>query len=163
MGKAEAIGGDLFSLDYRTVEDYPRHPAETDERHRIVVTGIAGLPGDVVVSTFTTLASGLGFTIADNSKGSDIDLHRILLYGGRPPDTLNYKSIDLRVEKIFRLPARQQASVALEGFNIFNSTNFSCYNGDIPVLPNTNPNFGVPSCTVDISSRRLQLGLRYTF
>jgi outer membrane receptor protein involved in Fe transport len=163
LGKAEAIGGDLFSLDYRTVDGYPRHPAETDERHRIVATGIAGLPGDVVGSTFTTLASGLGFTIVDNSRGSDIDLHRILLYAGRPPDTLNYKSIDLRVEKIFRLPARQQASVALEGFNIFNSTNFSCYNGDIPVLPNTNPNFGLPACTVDTSSRRLQLGLRYTF
>ncbi len=163
LGKAEAIGGDLFSLDYRTVEDYPRHPAATDERHRIVVTGIVGLPGDVIASTFTTLASGLGFTIADNSRGSDIGLRQILLYAGRPPDTLNYKSIDLRVEKIFRLPARQQASVALEGFNIFNSTNFSCYNGDIPVLPNTNPNFGVPSCTVDTSSRRLQLGVRYTF
>ena len=26
LGKAEAIGGDLFSLDYRRVEDYPRHP-----------------------------------------------------------------------------------------------------------------------------------------
>ena len=48
LGNAEAIGGDLFSLDYRTVEDYPRHPASTDERHRIVATGIVGLPFDFV-------------------------------------------------------------------------------------------------------------------
>ena len=163
LGTAETIGGDLFSLDYRTVEDYPRHPASTDERHRIVASGIVALPGDVIASTFTTLASGLGFTISDNSRGSDIDARQILLYAGRPPNTLNYKSVDLRVEKIFRLPTRQQASIAFEGFNIFNSTNFSRYNGNIPVLPATNPNFGLPEATVDTSSRRLQLGLRYTF
>ncbi len=115
------------------------------------------------MSTFTTLASGLGFTIVDNSRGSDFDVRQILLFAGRPLDTFNYKSVDLRIEKIFRLVARQRASVALEGFNIFNSTNFGCYNGDIPLLPNTNPNFGVPACTVDDSSRRLQFGLRYTF
>jgi hypothetical protein len=163
LGQAEAIGGDLFSLDYRRVEDYPRHPAATDERHRIVLTGIAGLPADFIVSTFTTLSSGLGFTIFDNSRGSDFDVRQIYLNAGRPPDTLNYKSVDLRVEKIFRLPEGQQASVALEGFNIFNSTNFGCYNGTISVLPAVNPNFGVPSCTVENSSRRLQLGVRYTF
>jgi len=46
---------------------------------------------------------------------------------------------------------------------VFNSTNFGCYNGEIPALPATNPNFGVPSCTVDNTSRRLQLGVRYAF
>jgi hypothetical protein len=60
---------------------------------------------------------------------------------------------------IVRLPQSQHASVAFEGFNIFNSTNFGCYNGEIPVLPATNP----PSCTVDNTSRRLQLGVRYAF
>jgi outer membrane receptor protein involved in Fe transport len=163
LGRAEAIGGDLFSLDYRSVGDYPRHPTATDERHRIVLTGIVGLPADFIVSTFTTLASGLGYTIADNSRGSGIDQRRILLFAGRPSDTFNYKSVDLRLEKIFRLPREQQASVALEGFNIFNATNFGCYNGTISVLPNVNPNFGVPSCTVDNSSRRMQVGLRYGF
>jgi hypothetical protein len=163
LGKAEAIGGDLFSLDYRTVEDYPRHPAATDERNRIVFTGIVGLPADFIVSTFTTLASGLGYTIADNSLGSGIDQHKILLFAGRPPETFNYKSVDLRVEKIFKLWQTQQASFAFEAFNIFNATNFACYDGNIPVLPSVNANFGMPSCTVDNSSRRLQFGVRYTF
>jgi hypothetical protein len=162
LGQAEAIGGDLFSLDYRRVEDYPRHPSSTDERHRLVITGIVGLPADFVLSTFTTLASGLGYNIVDNSQGSGIDQRRVLLFAGRPPDTWNYKSMDLRVEKIFRL-RQQQASVAFEGFNIFNATNFGCYNGTISVLPAVNPNFGVPSCTVDNSSRRLQFGVRYAF
>jgi outer membrane receptor protein involved in Fe transport len=163
LGAADAIGGDLFSLDYRRVEDYPRHPSSTDERHRIILSGIVGLPAGFVASTFTTLASGLGYTITDNSLGSGIDQRRIILFGGRPPDTFNFKTVDVRLEKIFRLPQQQQASIAFEGFNIFNTTNFGCYNGNIPVLPATNPNFGVPSCTVDNTSRRLQLGVRYAF
>jgi len=97
------------------------------------------------------------------TKRLETTLHKILLNAGRPPDTFNYKSVDLRVEKIFQLPAQQQASIAFEGFNIFNTTNFSCYDGNIPVLPSTNANFGQPSCTVDNSSRRLQFGLRYSF
>jgi outer membrane receptor protein involved in Fe transport len=166
LGQAEAIGGDLFSLDYRRVEDYPRHPASTDERHRLVISGIVGLPFDIVASTFTTLASGLGFNITDNSRGSGIDQRRILLFGGRPADEFNklfnYQSVDFRVEKIFRFQ-RQQASIAFEAFNLFNHTNFRDYDGNIPVLPATNANFGVPRNTVDASSRRLQLGLRYSF
>ena len=69
----------------------------------------------------------------------------------------------MRIEKIFRFGTNQQASIAFEGFNIFDATNFGCYNGIIPVLPHVNPNFGVPSCTVDNSSRRLQFGVRYSF
>jgi hypothetical protein len=163
LGVAEAIGGDLFSLDYPSVEAYPRHPSSTDERHRIIASGIVGFPADFILSGFMTLASGLGYTISDNSEGSGIDQRRILLFGGRPPETFNYKSVDLRIEKIFRLPGDQQASVVLEGFNVFDSTNFGCYDGFIPVLPAVNERFGEPSCTVDNSSRRLQLGLRYRF
>ncbi len=162
LGQAEAIGGDLFSLDYRTVEDYPRHPSSTDERHRLVMTGIVGLPWDFILSTFTTLASGLGYNIVDNSQGSGIDQRQVLLSAGRPPEVFNYKTVDLRVEKIFRFGS-QKASIAFEGFNIFDATNFGCYNGTIPVLPATNPNFGTPSCTVENSSRRLQFGVRYEF
>jgi hypothetical protein len=163
LGKAEAIGGELFSLDYPTVEAYPRHPSSTDERHRIIGSGIVGLPADFILSGFVTLASGLGYTITDNSRGSGINERRVLLFGGRPPDTFNYKSVDLRIEKIFRLPGEQSASVALEGFNIFDSTNFGCYDGFIPAPPEVNEKFGQPSCTIDNSSRRLQFGLRYTF
>jgi hypothetical protein len=163
LGRAEAIGGSLFSLDYRRVEDYPRHPAETDERHRLILSGIVGLPGGVVASTFTRIASGLGYTITDNSRGSGIDQRQVLLFAGRPPDTFNEKSIDVRLEKVFALRGAQQASVAFEAFNLFDFTNFGCYNGEIPVAPAQNPNFGVPSCTVDNSSRRLQFGVRYAF
>ena len=162
LGKASANGGDLFSLDYPTVDAYPRHPAATDERNRIVATGIAALPLHFVVSGFVTLASGLGYTIADASRGFGPDQFKVLLYEGRPPGSINYRSVDLRLEKIFKVGATQQASVALEGFNIFDYTNFGCYEGFIPPAPEVNARFGQPNCTLG-NSRRLQLGVRYGF
>ena len=68
-------------------------------------------------------------------------------FGGRPADDFislcNYQSVDMRVEKIFRLPARTGVD-GIRRFNIFSTTISGGYNGIIPVLP-LNPNFGVPS------------------
>ncbi len=163
LGKAEAIGGDLFSLDYRTPADYPRHPTPSDERNRLVATTIWGLPADFYLSGMLTVASGLGFTIADFSQGGAFGQFNILLNAGRPDHKLAFRSVDLRLEKVFKFAKTQRVSAAAEGFNIFNYTNDACFDGFIPTLPSTNPNFGKASCAVDNSSRRLQLGLRYTF
>jgi hypothetical protein len=163
LGKSDAIGGDLFSLDYRSVEAYPRHPTQNDERNRIVASAIVGLPYDFMVSTLVTVSSGLGFTVADQSQGSAFDQTRVLLFTGRPEHNLAYRTVDLRLEKLFKAVGRHRASVAVEGFNIFNYTNDACFEGNIPTLPAVNPNFGKASCVVDNSTRRVQFGIRYTY
>jgi hypothetical protein len=82
---------------------------------------------------------------------------------GRPDHNLAYRSVDLRLEKIFKFGHLQRASIAGEAFNIFNYTNDACYDGFEPQLPTVNPKFGQPSCVVDNSTRRFQVGLRYSF
>ncbi len=154
LGRAEAIGGDLFSLDYRTPADYPRHPTPTS---------IIGLPYDFLVSGFVTVSSGLGFTVQDSTQGFAFGQTKILLNAGRPNHNLAYRTVDLRLEKIFRFGRLQRASIAGEAFNIFNYTNDACYDGFEPKLPTVNPKFGQPSCVVDNSTRRFQLGVRYSF
>lgn len=169
LGVAEQIGGDQFSLDYRTVADYPRHPTSTDERHRVVTTGIFGLPFDVVGSVFVTLGSGTPYTINDQSKGVTADLSHIKRNAGRPdqfdfiiPNAWAYRSVDLQAEKAFRFGDRRSVSLIFQGFNVFSFDNFSGYQGNIPTLPATNPNFGKPSSLLD-PGRRLQFGLRYGY
>jgi outer membrane receptor protein involved in Fe transport len=169
LGKAEQIGGDLFSLDHPTVAAYPRYPTSTDERNRIVATGIVGLKWNLILSGLLTLGSGLPFTVTDQSQGSGPNQSKLLLNGGRPeqftfifPDAFAYRSVDVRLEKIFRFGARQSASIALEGFNIFSFSNYKDFDGFIPPLPRVNDNFGKPSATLD-PGRRLQFGLRYSF
>ncbi len=161
LGRAEEIGGDLFSLDYIRVTDYPRHPTAGDERHRIVATGIYQLPAALRLSAFVQLASGVGYTIADFSRGGGINQRQILLYAGRPDGTFTYKSVDLRLDKLFKLGQRQAFELSAQVFNLFNSDNFTGYDGFIPTLPDTNPNFGKPN-SVD-PKRRFQFGGSYRF
>ena len=163
LAQGETIGGDLFSFDYPTVEDYPRHPTRDDERHRIVATGIVQLPYDFMLSSVVTLSSGLGFTVLDESRGSAIGQKQMLLFAGRPDKALAYRSADVRLEKIFGVGGTRRVSVAAEAFNVFNATNEACYEGFIPTLPAVNPDFGKASCVVDNSTRRFQFAVRYSF
>jgi hypothetical protein len=169
LGHAEETGGDLFSLDFPTAADYPRHPTANDERHRLVMTGIVGLPFDFIASTFITLGSGLPFTITDESRGVGANERRVLRNEGRPeqfgfiiPNAWAYRSLDLQVEKAFRFGGTQSVSVVFQGFNIFSFDNFTGFQGSIPQLPAVNINFGRGDRVID-TGRRLQFGLRYGF
>ena len=145
LGFAEQIGGDLFSLDFPTPEDYPRYPTANDERYRIVATAVVGLPWDLLGSTFITLGDGLPYNIDDQSQGGGPNERQFLRNGGRQEGTFPYQSVDLRLEKAFRFGARAAgvASIA-EAFNIFDHANYKNFDGFIPTPPATNPNFGQP-------------------
>jgi hypothetical protein len=133
------------------------------------MTGIVGLPYEIILSTFIRLGSGTPYTINDQSLGGGINERRLRLNEGRPdqfgfiiPDAWAYRSLDLQAEKAFTFANRQSVAVIFQGFNIFSYDNFDGYEGFIPTLPSTNPNFGRPSRLID-PGRRLQFGLRYQF
>ena len=120
-------------------------------------------------STFITLGSGTPYTIDDQSQGGGVNQRQLQRNGGRPeqftfiiPDAWAYRSVDLQLEKAFRFGGTHAVSVIFQGFNIFSFDNFSGYQGFIPTLPATNPNYGRPSSLID-PGRRLQFGLRYGF
>ena len=165
-GHATANGGDFFSLDYLTPGAYPRHRAPQDERHRIVMSGIVGLPWDVRLSTLLTLGTGVGFTIADASLGFGPNQFKVKLNDGTPADagTFPYQTWDLSLQKDFYVT--QAAHVGVQGglFNVTNHKNYGCYDGFIAPKtdPQPNPNFGTPSCLIT-QPRRLQVGLNVGF
>jgi hypothetical protein len=169
LGRAEQTGGDLFSLDFPTVDQYPRYPTNNDERHRLVATGILAAPWDVFLSTLITLGSGTPYTLDDQRLGGGINERRLLRNGARPdqfdfiiPNAWAYRSVDLRAEKQFVINGRQRIGIAFEGVNVFSFDNFSNYDGFMPTEPRTNPMFGRPRDLLD-PGRRLQFGLRYGF
>ncbi len=170
--EAEETGGDLFSLDYPLVSDYPRHPTKSDERHRIVMTGIVGLPWDMKFSTTLTLGSGTGYTIIDQSNGTGPGEIQYRYYSGRPekhsfiiPDAFAYRSLDLRLQKSFEFGASQAFSLIGEVFNVFDYENYdpALYNGNIPGPGQpANPLFGQPTDLIE-PGRRFQVGMTYSF
>jgi hypothetical protein len=166
--EAEQIGGDLFSLDFPTVEDYPRHPTSTDERHHLVISGLAALPWGFRVGTLITLGSGLPYHISDASLGFGPNEFVFRRNAGRPPkeNTLGvkafaFRTVDLRLEKDIQIGPGQLGLVA-EAFNIFDSENYGDFDGFIARLPEVNANFGNPRRLIE-PGRRLQFGLRYAF
>jgi outer membrane receptor protein involved in Fe transport len=157
-GEGEQTGGDLFSLDFPFPEQYGYYPTSNDERHRLVMSGIVQLPWDLLASGLITLGSGTPYTIFD-STGPEFRIRR---NEGRPekydfiiPDAWAYRSVDLRLEKSFRIAASSLAVIA-EAINVFDFENYGGFDG---TLSPTNANFGEPSTLVE-PGRRYQVGLR---
>jgi len=165
-GHATANGGDFFSLDYLTPGDYPRHRAPQDERHRIVTSGIVGLPWDIRLSSLLTLGTGVGFTIADASNGFGFNQFKVRLNDGTPTQggTFPFQAWDLSLQKDFYVTQTAHLGARAGVFNVTNHKNYGCYDGFIAPKtdPAPNPNFGTPSCLVT-QPRRLQVGLNVGF
>ncbi len=158
---ATGTGGDLFSLDYVNVPAYPRHRTQFDERHRIVLSGIVGLPFDTRLSTLITLGTGTGFTII-NGDFFGPGLSQVLLYDGFQKGTFPYQDIDVQLQKDFPIgPARVGFTVGV--FNLTNHDNLDpgSIDGFIPKT-GTNQNFGTAGALLTLP-RRLQLGVTVGF
>jgi hypothetical protein len=163
---ATATGGDLFSLDYASVSDYPRHRAQYDERHRIVASGIVGLPWDSRFSTFITLGTGTGYNLVYFDYFGP-GLAKVLNYNGFQSGTFPYQSIDVQLQKDFVIAKTSRIGFTVSVFNVTNHTNidpgsingnfFKGPNGPIPDVV-----FGTGSSLLT-QPRRLQLGLTAGF
>lgn len=168
--KAKALGpgtdGVVFALDYTSPDTFDWHPADYDERHRIVASGTVGLPVGFRISGIITLGSGTPFTIYDASQGWDN--FRVRFGAGRLEKrsflgwkNWVYRSVDLRLDWESLKVAGVRFSLSGEAFNIFNFVNEGCPNGFLPPPGETNPNFGKGEC--QFNTRRYQVGTRITF
>lgn len=170
LSQAEQIGGDLFSLDFPTVTDYPRFPTGTDQRHSVVANWILDFPYAIQLSGVLNLGSGLPYNINDESQGTGPNERVFRRNAGQPdkydfiiPNAWAYRNLDMRVS--YALPRLSGTSLKLivDIFNVFNYDNFGCYDGHIaPLSGSPNTNFGKPFCVIS-DQRRTQLGAELVF
>jgi hypothetical protein len=163
--KAEQNGNDLFSLDYPSAAAYPRHEVPGSERDRIVMTGMYGLPYDVMFSSILSFGTGGATNVLDFSQGfglSDRLKTQPFRDSIRPPKTWGFadRDIDFRLSKDFRVFGNASVGLIAEVFNAFNFHNYGCLANFIP--PEGNPSFGDPGCVINLG-RREQVGLRVNF
>jgi len=168
--KAEQNGNDLFSLDYPSASQYPRHIVPGTERDRIVGTGIFGLPYDVRFSTVVTLGSGRADNVLDFTQGFSLQNRETTLPFSQsiyPPKTGGFaeRTVDLSLEKAITLVARTSLSVRADVFNTFNSPVYGC----LPTFfgPGSTPIVGEATvaqsnCVTNLA-RRFQLGVKVGF
>lgn len=151
--------GYAFNFDHPDVANQPYLPNAGDERHRVVISGLAQLPWDFQVSTLMVFGSGQPYQVTDQTNGSGA-FQTVSNIGHTKP----FRQIDLRLTKDIHLFGHDRTDFQLiaEVFNVFNRANFSGYDGFIPTPPQTNANFGTPN-TLAGPPRTFQFGARFSF
>jgi hypothetical protein len=169
-----------FTLDILSPEQFEKFPSDSDERHRLVVNGIVGLPWDFLLSGIGTLASARPISAFVGGDPNNNTLFDDFPPGerrnSRRPEDGEFKRIDLRLEKEFPfLRPGQSVGLVVELFNVFDWENFTCFEqffgdfnretGEIVQSPSQAERHGTAAfCNVgDAPSRRLQLGVDYEF
>lgn len=149
--------GFAFNFDFPNIGDRPFVPNSGDERHRLVVNGIADLPLGFKLSGLGTFGSGAPFFVIDASKGFGA---RDIRFPGNVGNIPNFYQVDLRLQRDFKLLNDHAFTLSAEVFNLFNRANFGSAEGFIP--PEGNPNFGVVNGLAG-PPRSFQFGASYRF
>lgn len=169
LGKAEKNGGDLFSLDEITPDDYGWRQTAGDERHRLVVSGIVDLPLGFQFSTLSTFGSGQAYNVVDTTAGSEPG-QRVFTVGYPEKDCIGgvfaFCEVNLTLAnkpEIFG----GQLELAVDVLNAFNNKNFSGFDEGIN-LAATPPDILEPANAENASNlltlpRRIQFRIGYRF
>ncbi|MGH7506889.1 MAG: hypothetical protein ACRELX_14625, partial [Longimicrobiales bacterium] len=152
-------GQEFFTLDFPDIrpEDWPDTPAPV-EKHRIVASGIVGLPYQFRLSTFIQWGSSINFSRKDETVGWG---PRRVAVDWFSQDAPNFRQVDLRMQKDFQLPTGR-VGLIVEAINVFDSDNFRGYEELAFFGGGTvNENFGHPQPWTADTGRRIQLGLDF--
>lgn len=152
-----------FDFDYNEVALSPEYPSSTDERHRIVISGTIGLPGDFLLSGIGTFGTGLPYNVFD-CPNAPAGGPNICWNGGRPDKreifpglSFAFRQIDLRLTKGFDLWNGHRVEFIADAINVFDFTNYNGFEASA-----TNPRFGIGTSQF-LPTRSFQVGLRYSF
>jgi hypothetical protein len=127
LSKGEQNGGDLFSLDAPTPDLYGWRPRNGDERHRLVISGIADLPLGFRFSTLSTFGSGQAFRVTNGTNGATSGQNE---FSARYPNKNCIGGVFAFCEVNVTLGNRvkvvgSEIELAVDVLNAFNNNNFS--------------------------------------
>ncbi|MEP7344941.1 MAG: hypothetical protein ABI877_06735, partial [Gemmatimonadaceae bacterium] len=168
LANAQQQGGDLFSLDYIDPKHYPKSGTDANQRHTIVGNWIVDVPllFGSQFSGVLNLGSGDKYLINDCTAGYDPGQCKLNRGTGERADSLKgnfligkwgFRNVDMRLRKDLPQIGGTRIGIMADLFNAFNFTNYGCFEGFKPKLPEVNANVGNASCVIS-DGRRFQLG-----
>ena len=186
IGQVESNGAgrnpaDLDGLPLGFDPEAERGPADSDQRHRLVLSGSHSVPGGIQVAAIVTAASGRPFTPL---AGADLNGDGLLFADRARTNVLdpatsvrrnserlgNEFRIDIRVAKRFALGSTTAIDLIADLFNVFNRTNFTEINnvfgaGQFPQEPLRDTSGRVTYGRYEKAAppRQVQLGIRLNF
>ena len=167
LQKSEQNGGDLFTLDKPTPDEYGYRDKPGVERHSFVGTAMVDLPWGMRFSTLTKLGTGQAYQVFDANTPPYFDLNTTKIYSQFPhKNCLGFLArceVDVTLEKVFTMKPGHEVTLAFDLFNLFNNKNYANFGGFICCgQPGSNFNLGVPSSLLTLP-RRLQVRAGYRF
>ena len=162
-GSVSAVNSD------RPFDDVEWGPSWLDERHRVSLSGIFTVPGDVQLAPIFQIGSARPYTLLAgtdlNRDGTNNDRY-VDPATGRDVGVNSQRgeaswNLDFRASRFFAFGAERRLAVFAEVYNVTNKANFgNIYNGNSRSTTFKQPNgylAGLPT------SRQLQLGARFSF
>jgi outer membrane receptor protein involved in Fe transport len=125
-------------------------PANEDRRHNFVFDGSYLLPLDIQVAGIVRYSSALPWSVTSQT----VVFARVEPRGSRRGD--DYKHVNLRFSKIVKLGGRRTATGFWEVFNLFDTNNFTNFQGSLQ-----SSSFGLPQAA--FPKRQQQFGFRLDF
>lgn len=163
LSKAEQNGNDLFSLDAVVPDAYGWRPKTSDERHRLVVSGIVDLPLGLQFSTLSTFGSGNAYQVTDGTNSSPGGSRQYYAYPTKNciSGLFAFCEVNLSLEKRQKLFGSHEISFAVDLLNAFNNKNFKDFDGFFSATdPLLTPDIGNNLLTLP---RRIQFRAGYRF
>jgi hypothetical protein len=146
-------------------------PSDNDQRHRVVISGVAGAEGSrlsralggIQFGYLVSYATGVPFNVVAGS-----DLNNDTTNNDRPAGVSrnsarqsSTSSVDLRVSRVFAVPRKGRLEILVEAFNVFNRVNILVVNNTFGTGTTPLASFGQPTLAGD--PRQLQAGIRWSF
>jgi hypothetical protein len=113
-------GGNGFNFDFPDIAATRFVPNAGNEKHHVVINGIADLPLDFRISGLITYGSGAPFNVIDATQGFQPSVLREGFFRHLP----YFLQVDLRLQKLFHFGDDREFGISAEVFNLFNRTNF---------------------------------------
>ncbi|WP_315762807.1 TonB-dependent receptor [Sphingomonas sp. Y38-1Y] len=165
LSKSEINNDGLFSLDEITPDDYGWRTAPGDERHRVVVTGIADLPLGFQFSTLSTFGSGSAYQVIDTTIGTEPGQRQFSAAYPRKNciGIFAFCEVNLTLSNKPKILGGE-LEVAVDLLNAFNSRNYSGFDEgvNLRINPETGQVFD-PFVPADIGNNLLTLPRRVQF
>lgn len=167
LQKAEVNGGDLFSLDKITPDDYGFRDKAGIERHSFVGTALVDLPWGIRFSTLTKLGTGQAFQVFDANTPPFFSANTNRIYSKFPDKNclglFARCEVDVTFEKEFTTFPGHTAVFSVDIFNIFNNKNYTSFNSFLCCgAPPSDFRFGEPNALLTLP-RRVQFRAAYRF
>jgi outer membrane receptor protein involved in Fe transport len=149
--------GEVFSLDYSSIDEYPFRPSAGVRSHRFVMAGTVDVPGGITLATKFQIASPVWLKrfVTTPGVGTPGTKDIVAIEAEGNGDKWGYRQLDLSATKEFKLgfiTNETRIWARIDIINLMNDRNYNGFNSTTGLRDFNNYNIDGPPRTVKVSA-----------